>query len=186
MRYAQSQRAARLLEGAGYVRVGLDHFALPSDSLAQGRVQRNFQGYTTDAAAALIGLGVSAIGKLPQGYVQNAVSVGEYTARVRDTGLATVRGVALSADDRLRAHVIERLMCNFAISASELKDAFGSAAEEVLAEAQSVAESDADGLFERDADGYRVTSKGRPFVRAICACFDRYLGSAAAQHAPAV
>lgn len=185
-RFAQSQRIARLLKVAGYESVGLDHYALPSDRLAQGHVQRNFQGYTTDDADALIGLGASAIGRLPRGYVQNAVSAGEYGALIRERGLATKKGLALSDDDRLRAHVIETLMCRFEFSASELRQRFGAAAEAIISEANEVIDSDREGFIERTADGFCVTPLGRPFVRAVCACFDAHLGSKPAQHALAV
>ncbi len=93
------------LEG-GYVPVGLDHYALPSDSLAEvatkGRLNRSFQGYTTDAAPALIGFGASSVGSLPQGYVQNAPTAAAYAKEIETDQLAAVRGVALTADDRLR------------------------------------------------------------------------------------
>jgi oxygen-independent coproporphyrinogen-3 oxidase len=185
-RFAQSQRVARILAGAGYVQIGLDHFALPTDSLAQGGVKRNFQGYTTDTADALLGLGASAIGRLPQGYVQNAVPTGEYLARMRDIGLATVRGVMLSEEDRLRGCVIEGLMCNFALSKSALERRFGNLAQTILDEAETLLEADRDGFLARTADGFDVTQRGRPFVRTLCACFDAYLGKGRAQHALAV
>lgn len=185
-RYAQSQRLARILTGAGYVRVGLDHYALPGDSLASGNVARNFQGYTSDTAEALIGFGASAISKLPQGYAQNAVPTPDYQERIEKTGLATVRGLALSEDDRMRADVIERLMCDFTFSRSELRQDYGAAAEPVLHEADHLIEADHDGFIERTDDGFVVRERGRPFIRTICACFDAYLGQSNAQHAIAV
>ena len=81
----------------------------------KARLRRNFQGYTTDTADALIGFGASAIGRLPHGYVQNAVGLGEYAARISSGDLATVKGYVLTADDRLRADLIERTMCDFAV-----------------------------------------------------------------------
>jgi len=120
-RYRQSRRAEHLLIEAGYVTVGLDHFAKPDDALASGEIKRNFQGYTTDKADALIGVGASSISQLPTGYYQNAVPRADYERRVSDTGLATVRGILLSDDDKMRASVIERLMCEFEFSKSSLQ-----------------------------------------------------------------
>ena len=97
-RFGQANRLSRILTAAGYVRIGLDHYAQPGDPLACGVLARNFQGYTTDAAEALIGLGASAIGRLPQGYVQNHASTAEYARRVGETGLATARGFALTRE----------------------------------------------------------------------------------------
>ena len=121
-RMAQMHAAAKTLEECGYVQIGLDHFASPHDDMYRaaqaGRLHRNFQGYTTDAADALIGLGASSIGQLPQGYVQNAPDVASY-ARAIDAGqFATVKGLALSADNRVRARIIERLMCDLAVDFS--------------------------------------------------------------------
>ncbi len=185
-RYAQSQRLARILTGAGYVRVGLDHYAIPGDTLASGNVARNFQGYTSDTAEALIGFGASAISKLPQGYAQNTVPTPDYQERIDRIGLATVRGLELTDDDRMRADVIERLMCDFTFSRSAVSGAYGAAAEPVLTEAEHLIEADHDGFIERTADGFVVRERGRPFIRTICACFDAYLGESKAQHAIAV
>jgi oxygen-independent coproporphyrinogen-3 oxidase len=185
-RLGQANRLARILAGKGYVRIGLDHFAKPTDPLAQGVVHRNFQGYTTDGAEALIGFGASAISRFDAGYTQNAVGINEYQERVEACGLATSRGVALSQDDRVRAFVIERLMCDLAFSQSLLRARFGDAAGPVIADAEALIDADADGLVERTSDGFRVSANGRPFVRSICACFDAYLGAGEARHAVGV
>jgi oxygen-independent coproporphyrinogen III oxidase len=174
-RYAQAARISRILAGAGYVQIGLDHFARADDPLAQGQVHRNFQGYTTDAADALIGLGASSIGRLPNGYIQNAVATADYERRISEDGLATARGVVLTPDDRMRALVIERLMCDLSFPTTELRRRFGDAALPILQEADALIETDQDHLVERSADGFKITSRGRPFVRAIAACFDSYL-----------
>jgi len=181
-RFAQSSRLARILETAGYVRIGLDHFARADDPLAQGQVNRNFQGYTTDSASSLIGLGASAIGRLPEGYVQNEPSAAGYARRIESDGLATVRGRALSEDDRIRGFAIERLMCDMTFPADEISRRFGSAAESVVEEAEALIEMDPDALIERTSDGFRLTPRGRPFVRSIAACFDIYLDQGAALH----
>jgi oxygen-independent coproporphyrinogen-3 oxidase len=173
-RFAQSQRARRLLKAAGYEAVGLDHFAKPGDPLASSTVRRNFQGYTTDSAEALIGFGASSISQLPDGYFQNAVARPDYLRRVREGGLATARGVLLSAEDRLRAFVIEKLMCELAFSKSALRAKFGKLAAGVIGEADDLLESDRDGLVEATPDGFRLTPRGEPFMRSIAACFDAY------------
>jgi len=187
-RFAQANRAANRLIAAGYQRIGLDHFAKPDDPLARGPLHRNFQGYTTDPADVLIGLGASSIGRLPQGYVQNSPPAGDYQRRVRDGGLATVKGRALTEDDRARSLIIERLMCDLAFPTAELKERFPASAEPLIEEANVLVEADTDGLVEPDAagEGFRVTEKGRLFVRAVCACFDAYLGQGQAKHSVGV
>lgn len=185
-RFAQASRIARTLGAAGYVRVGLDHYALPDDPLAGNTLARNFQGYTTDTADALIGLGTSAIGRLPQGYVQNHPATGEYVRRIGEGRLATSRGFVLSETDRMRGFVIERLMCDLAFPARELRLRYGNHAEEILQEAQALLEADRDRLVERDGEAFRVTDRGRPFVRSIAACFDSYFDGGATRHAPGV
>lgn len=185
-RFAQANRLAHILTAAGYVRIGLDHYALPDDPLAHGPVNRNFQGYTTDRADALIGLGATAIGRLPAGYVQNCVPVADYQRSVACCGLATARGVQLTEGDRMRGFVIERLMCDLAFPADELNRRFGVAAAPILEEAQMLLEADQDHLVERDGAAFRITEKGRPFARAIAACFDSYLGMGEARHAVGV
>jgi len=184
-RLAQAEIARGTLLALGYVPVGLDHFARPQDSLARaakdGRLRRNFQGYTTDDADALIGLGASAIGRLPQGFVQNAPDLGAYGRAIMAGTFATARGIALSADDRLRGAIIERLMCDFAVDLDtiagyqELPDA--------LAALQPL---ERDGLVATAGARVTVTAAGRPFVRLVAAAFDAYLGHGTARHSRAV
>ncbi|MFO1088634.1 MAG: oxygen-independent coproporphyrinogen III oxidase [Hyphomicrobiales bacterium] len=189
-RFAQANRASSLIAQAGYVRIGLDHFALPDDPMAQaletGSLKRNFQGYTTDTAPALLGFGASAIGRLPSAYVQNAPANADYARRVAETGLATVRGIALSDDDRMRGYAIERLMCEHRLIRDELLEKFPDLADELLSEIEYLADNDPDRLIERTDDGFAVTSTGRPFVRAICASFDPYFAKGTAKHSIAV
>lgn len=185
-RFGQASRLARILMRAGYVRIGLDHFALPDDPLAQGQLARNFQGYTTDTAEALIGFGASAIGRLPQGYVQNNPATAEYMRRISETGLAVSRGVVLTDNDRMRGFVIERLMCDLTFPARELRQRYGEQSDDILREARELLEADEDQLLESDGESFRVTDRGRPFVRAIAACFDAYLGMSSARHSPGI
>ena len=189
-RHAQAETAAAFLVSQGFERIGIDHFARPGDPLADaaraGRLQRNFQGYTVDPADALIGLGASAIGRLPQGYVQNEAAIGQYRRRVETGGLATTRGIALSEEDRVRGHAIERLMCDLAFSAAALRRDFGSLADALAAPAGAIVAEDHDGLVTPTEDGFVVSERGRPFLRSIAARFDSYLAAQAARHSAAV
>ncbi|WP_179379344.1 oxygen-independent coproporphyrinogen III oxidase [Jannaschia marina] len=116
-------RAAATLQEAGYVAVGIDHFARPDDPMARaaaaGVLHRNFQGYTTDASPTLVGLGASSISRLPHGYVQNAAHTAAWAARIADGRLAAARGHRFSADDLLRGAMIERLLCDLAVDPAE-------------------------------------------------------------------
>ena len=190
-RYRQMRMAADMLLAAGYQAIGIDHFAKPGDTLAKaaraGKLRRNFQGYTDDAADALIGFGASSIGQLPQGYVQNMPATGEYERMTQaETGLAAVRGIALSADDRLRADVIEQVMCNFGFDFATMREAHGALAEAVIAEAQAFARADRDGIVTLDSAGLRLTEAGKPFTRIVAAVFDTYLSNGKGRHSIAV
>lgn len=179
-RLEQAQVATETLKSLGYEAIGLDHFALPSDELAvaarEHRLHRNFQGYTTDEAEALIGLGASAIGKLPQGFVQNAPDLGGYSRAMEAGRFATVKGLALSEDDRRRAAIIERLMCDLEIG---LDPTF---ADEVA----SLAPLADDGLLTIDGRHLAITERGRPYVRIVAAAFDAYLAASRSRHSAAV
>ncbi|MEQ1697160.1 MAG: oxygen-independent coproporphyrinogen III oxidase [Hyphomicrobiaceae bacterium] len=185
-RFAQSQLLAQSLTQAGYLRVGMDHFALPTDHLASKTLKRNFQGYSTEQADALLGFGASAIGQLPQGFVQNATATGEYIAKIGTAGLATVRGVALTDDDRARGSAIEQLMCQMEFSQSQLVARYGKAAAPVVKIANDLIAADTNGFVARTADGFAITQAGRPFVRTICTAFDRYFQPTGAVAAMAV
>ncbi len=189
-RFGQMNLAASMLIEAGYEPVGIDHFALPSDRMAiaarEGRLRRNFQGYTDDAAEALIGLGASSIGQLPQGYVQNMPATGEYQRMADNSGLTAVRGIEVSADDRLRRRVIEEIMCRFAVDFADLCAEFGDAAEVIVLEARAFAQSNQDGICLVEGDRFVITETGRPFARTIAAVFDSYLGNGKGRHSIAV
>ncbi|RYE09220.1 MAG: oxygen-independent coproporphyrinogen III oxidase [Hyphomicrobiales bacterium] len=189
-RLDQSQAAATRILAAGYRQIGIDHFALPADHLAvaaaDGTLRRNFQGYTTDDAPALLGFGASSIGNLPQGYVQNVTATAEYIRRIEATGLAIARGIAFTGDDRQRGYVIERLMCDFHAPFAALRRRFGAAAEPLIAELRAYAFADSDQLVELTPSGLTITERGKPFVRAIAANFDAYLARGTARHSIAV
>lgn len=189
-RYVQSARATQRLVDAGYVAIGIDHFARPGDRLAvaarDGTMRRNFQGYTVDDAGTLVGLGVSSIGRLQQGYAQNAPDMPTYRRLVEEYGLAAVKGITLSEDDRLRAHVIERLMCDFALQFDDLRAKFGNRADRIQNEAQQFAKADPDGLVRMGPGVFEITPRGRPFARTVCSWFDSYFGANAARHSLAV
>jgi oxygen-independent coproporphyrinogen-3 oxidase len=166
--------------GAGYDYIGMDHFALPNDSLAvarrQGRLHRNFQGYSTHADCDLVGLGVSAIGKVGATYSQNAKSMEEYCDALDQGRLPVVRGLALSRDDLTRRAVVMALMCQGrldfeAIEAAWLLDFRGYFAAE-LEQMRSLEEQ---GLVILEPGAIQVTAQGWYFVRAVAMVFDRYL-----------
>ena len=165
---------------AGYVYVGMDHFALPTDALAiakrQGRLHRNFQGYSTQPDCDLIGLGVSAIGRVGATYSQNAKTLDEYYDRLNQGRLPIVRGLALTRDDLVRRAAIMALMCQGELLFESMEQAwlidFRQYFSAELAQLQDMADQ---GLVVLDAEGARVTDMGWYFVRGIAMVFDRYL-----------
>jgi oxygen-independent coproporphyrinogen-3 oxidase len=189
-RYRQMTLAGDMLVAAGYEAIGIDHFAKPVDSLAvacsNGDLKRNFQGYTDDCATALIGLGASSIGKLPQGYVQNMPATGEYQRMAETDGLCVVRGIKLSDDDRARAWVIERIMCDFAFDFAELEREFGRDPSGIIAEAKLFAAQNSDGIAQIKGQVFSLTEAGKPFARTVAAVFDSYLSTGKGRHSVAV
>ena len=188
-RFGQASVARQALVAMGYRAIGLDHFALPDDTLVSaaegGHLKRNFQGYSVDDADALIGLGASAIGKLPQGYVQNAPDIAGYQ-RAIDQGLpATVRGLALSQEDRMRAAVIEQLMCGFGTDLAATADQFGFAPALFDDDLERLQPLEREGLVSRDGRKIRVLEPGQPFVRVVASIFDAHLAKAG-RHSAAV
>lgn len=180
-RYVQLTAIHRVLtEEGGYVAIGLDHYALRADPMAKAaatrKLRRSFQGYTTDAAPALIGFGASSIGSLPQGYVQNAPTAAGYAKEIEAGRLATARGVTLTDDDRLRREVIERLMCDLEIDLDTAAAEYQADAAPLKAEmAERISSFAAAGLARWDGRRVIVTERGRPFVRSIATVFDIYL-----------
>jgi oxygen-independent coproporphyrinogen-3 oxidase len=164
----------------GYDYIGMDHFALPDDALAvarrEGRLQRNFQGYSTQPDCDLIALGVSAIGRLGATYQQNAKTLPEYYAALAAGRLPVVRGMALSADDLLRRDVIMALMCQGRLEFEAIANAHAiDFRERFAAELEQLAPLAAAGLVTLQADAIEVTASGRFVVRAVAMVFDRHL-----------
>ena len=189
-RYAQRDAAEEAIVAAGYTPVGLDHFALPNDELARAaaghRLKRNFQGYTTDSAPILIGLGASSIGSLPAGYVQNHAAVPAWRDAVRAGTLPIARGIALTEDDRLRRDVIGQIMCDFGVDLAATAERFGANPASLMDAAPALQEMARDGLITWDGFSLAVTPTGRPFVRNVAAAFDTWLRPGAARHSAAV
>lgn len=169
----------------GYSEIGFDHYARPGDALAAaaaaGALRRNFQGYVADAAEVLIGLGASAISTFPQGYAQNAADIPAWTKAVEQGELATVRGIAVSEDDRRRRAVIERILCDFALDLTEFGGwaAFADALEVI----QDIA---ADGLVQIDGERLLIPDPARPFVRLVAQAFDAYAKTRETRHSRAI
>ena len=189
-RMTAADAAAEALVAAGYRRIGIDHFALPRDSMAVAldarTLKRNFQGYTTDTADTLLAVGASSIGRLPDLFIQNEPSLQTYAKRVAAGELPIARGVALSTDDRLRAAVIERLMCDFAVDLDAVC-AEQSCAPESLGDVDGkLDEMERDGIVTRNGRALAMTDIGRPYVRQVAACFDRYLSEGKARHSSTV
>lgn len=165
---------------AGYLYIGMDHFALPGDELAvaqQNRtLHRNFQGYTTKAGADLYGMGVSAISSIGRAYAQNSREITTYQTSVKDRGVATMRGYRLSEDDEIRREVIGRLLCHTVIFKREIEREFGIDFDRYFAaEIERLAEPRNEGLVTLNAEEIRVTPLGRIFIRNVAMTFDRYL-----------
>ncbi|RMD94004.1 MAG: oxygen-independent coproporphyrinogen III oxidase [Alphaproteobacteria bacterium] len=182
------ETARQLFLWDGYEEIGIDHFARPADSLAvaarEGRMRRNFQGYTEDTSDTLIGLGASAISRYPQGYAQNDAVTSRYQAAVRDGRLATARGHRFEGEDLLRAAIIERLMCDFEADLDALAQANGAEPAQARAMADGIEEA-FEGLVHLDGGRLWIERQGRPLARMIARHFDAY-EMAASGHSPAI
>ena len=189
-RFRQAQRAEALLVEAGYIKIGIDHFARADDGLAlaaqAGTLGRNFQGYTTDRCETMIPLGASAIGRSPAGYVQNLVPTGQYRTSVDNGKLAAAKGYRFTPDDLLRAHAIERLMCDFEFRFEPIRQRFGSLGHHLVEEAMAIARNDEDGLCETDGEAFRIPLSARPFARIVASWFDAHMRQSAFQYSKAV
>ena len=188
---------ARFME-SGYAAIGIDHLALPTDSLAKaardGSLRRNFQGYTSQPASVLLGLGTSAIGAFAQGYVQNAARTADYRAAIKAGRFATARGIGTTAEDRLRGRIIEQLMCRLEVDLAALGGAGeggprGDGLEGFADALAALAPLEACGAVDRRGAHIRVSPQARLLLRVVCAAFDRRLSVAdqtTPRHAAAV
>ena len=187
-RFDMFNQAYAAFGAAGYMALGIDHFAKPDDSLAiaatEGRLRRNFQGYTDDVCTALVGLGASSISRFPQGYVQNRATTNAYAKDVKAGDWSAARGIAMSLDDKIRSRAIEMLMCEFHTSLPVLKAEFGDLAETVLPDLQKIA-ADYPDFTSFDGEVLTILPIGFHLTRIIASGLDAYL-STAAKHSQAV
>lgn len=189
-RHLQANMIAYSLTAAGYRQIGLDHFAFPGDSLATaqaaGNLHRNFQGYTTDTSDVLIGFGASAIGRFDQGYVQNDAATRSYCTQIGRGDLATEKGYALTADDRLRADIIERIMCDFRVDLQQVCARHGTTPATTLQSATRLHGLTADGVVNLDGAVLSVRDDARHLVRSVASAFDAYIGTSGPVYSRAV
>ncbi|MGL6042079.1 MAG: oxygen-independent coproporphyrinogen III oxidase, partial [Deefgea sp.] len=174
------QNSIDQLTQAGYVLIGMDHFALPNDDLAvaqrRGRLQRNFQGYSTHADCDLLAFGVSSIGKVGANYFQNVKTLDEYYAKLDSKAFPIERGLTMNRDDVIRRAAIQALMCQFQLFYQPFEVGFMINFTEYFAEELTLLQPlIADGLVELDVDGIIVTPKGRMLIRSVAMIFDGYL-----------
>jgi oxygen-independent coproporphyrinogen-3 oxidase len=175
--------AIRSLSEAGYVYIGMDHFAKPGDDLAraqrQGRLHRNFQGYSTHADSDLLAFGVSAIGKVGPTYAQNLKTLDDYYQSIDRGILPVMRGLELDADDLLRRSIIQSLICHFELSVADIEMAHFIKFESYFArEIEELKKLEEEELVTVSDKWITVTMRGRMLVRAVCAVFDKYLRTA--------
>lgn len=175
--------AIETLQDAGYIYIGMDHFAKPSDDLViaqqQGKLQRNFQGYSTHGNCDLLAVGVSSISMIDNVYVQNAKDLNSYQQKM-DMGLLPItKGFTLNQEDLLRRFVINRLICYCELSFHEIARVFDIIPQQHFrTELQQLQPMVADGLVSIDSSGIKVMNKGRLLIRRVCMVFDEYLQQA--------
>lgn len=168
------------LTDAGYVYIGMDHFAKPDDELCiaqqQGKLYRNFQGYATHADCDLVGMGITSIGTIDNSFAQNVKTLDEYQALINDNKLPVFRGVVIDEDDLLRRDVIMQLICHFDLKFLTIEAKHNIAFSTYFAnEISRLSAMHDDGLIELSEQAIQVTPKGRLLIRNICMTFDRYL-----------
>ena len=171
------ETACKLFVWDNYNEIGIDHFATKDDGLSvaarSGRLRRNFQGYTDDTSEVLVGLGASSISRFPQGYAQNAPGTSAHTKAIRSNSFSTVRGHAFTGLDKLRARMIEMLMCDFQVRTDELVDSFDTTRSDVHAMLQA-ANAEFENLLTVNDNGLFVPAEARPLTRMIARSFDAY------------
>ncbi|MCW9045139.1 MAG: oxygen-independent coproporphyrinogen III oxidase [Alphaproteobacteria bacterium] len=189
-RWEQVEAASARLIELGYKQIGLDHFAHPDDELSQAldanKLHRNFQGYTTDQANVMIGFGASAIGCVPQGYVQNLLPLKDYTKCIEEGVLPTGKGLAYKGDDILRGEIIERLMCDLEVDVGAVCAEHNADPAPYRAELGKLDNLVEDGLAVINGNSIAMTEKGRYLVRIAAAAFDTYLDQGQKRHSRAV
>ena len=189
-RVRQAFGASDRLVEAGYIRIGLDHFAKQSDSmcaaLRDGRLHRNFQGYTTDESEVMLGIGASSISRFPGGLVQNIVATANYQQRVLEGQLPHGKGIAFSRDDQIRGWIIERLMCDLKFSKQELVAEMGDEGDSYWQITQDVAGQLPRELCTIDGDVFTVPEQARNYIRIVASQFDAYLASGTQKYSKAV
>ncbi len=177
------QYAIQRLCEAGYVYIGMDHFAKPDDALTiaqqNGELQRNFQGYATHGNCDLLAFGVSSISAIDNVFVQNHKTIEDYNHAIDSGVLPLSRGFSLNSDDRLRQRVINQLICHFKLSYSDIEQEFGISFRDYFSSELASLEGMArDGLLNLSPEGIQVADQGRLLIRRICMVFDAYLTSA--------
>ncbi|MBL6986277.1 MAG: oxygen-independent coproporphyrinogen III oxidase [Methylobacter sp.] len=174
------QMVGQRLTEAGYVYIGMDHFAKPDDELAvaqrEGHLYRNFQGYSTHSDCDLVGLGITSIGRVGEAYIQNVKELEEYDQLISQGKLPVFKGVELDGDDKLRSAVITQLICHFDLSFAAIEKQFGICFSDYFAkELEALAPMQTDGLLVLSKEGISVLPAGRLLIRNICMVYDKYL-----------
>ncbi len=186
-RLAQFDAASKRLNSLGYKTIGLDHFVHSNDPMTEAlenhQLRRNFQGYTTDTSDCLIGLGVSSIGALPQGYVQSCTDTRSYFTAIEESRLPVQKGIALSQEDMLRRSIIEELMCYHTVDLEAHCAALGVDARQFAEAINQLGPLAKDGLVTVQGWVITVPETARQAIRLVCAAFDAYLGDTTNKHA---
>jgi oxygen-independent coproporphyrinogen III oxidase len=174
------QMAGEKLTGAGYVYIGMDHFAKPDDELAvaqrEGYLYRNFQGYSTHSDCDLVGLGITSIGRVGGAYIQNVKTLEEYEKRLSRKQLPVFKGVELNEDDLIRRDVITQLICHFQLNFNRIEQSHGIVFKDHFADELTALEAmQSDGLLTMNSERIEVKPAGRLLIRNICMVFDKYL-----------
>ncbi|MGE0232755.1 MAG: oxygen-independent coproporphyrinogen III oxidase [Flavobacteriaceae bacterium] len=189
-RLEQAEVAAETLEAAGYVPVGLDHFALPDDPLAiaatERTLRRNFQGYTTDSAQTLVGIGASSISQFREGYTQNDPATALWSRAIDSGTFATRRGYALTQEDRVRRAIIEQLMCTLEADPSAIARAHGVDPATLQASRERLRPLVDEGYVDLDGDTVRIASHARHLMRLVAVAFDSFHKDEPKRHARSV
>jgi oxygen-independent coproporphyrinogen-3 oxidase len=182
------EQARQMFAGAGYDAIGIDHFARPDDGLAQaarqGRLRRNFQGYTDDPAPVLVGLGASSISRFPQGYAQNAPGTADHGKAIREGRFSTQRGHVFQGEDLWRGRIIEALLCDFRVDRGEILAVHGADPARLQA-LFAAAAAQFPGMVEVTTEGFALLAAARPLARMIARSFDAY-DSGATRHSAAI